>query len=149
MTTAGNPEHTLPIQFQHCYILTLQANGKSADNISQNFEHHKYINFGQFLSNTYLYVGRILRLVAFDGYYTSADRQPSTGQVNLWKILNLVGKSFTRVEQFFCFRRNQICFHKCSKVLSLFLLSLLQIVVQATHSEVQSAGNGSHTTLKL
>ena len=42
MTTAGNPEHTLPIQFQHCYILTLQANGKTADNISQNFEHHKY-----------------------------------------------------------------------------------------------------------
>ena len=126
------------------------------------------MNFGQILSNTYLYVGHTLRLVAFDGYYTSADRQPSTGQVNLWKILNLVGKeklismhtkkcfsfglfkSFTRVEKNFCCRRNQICFHKCSKVLSLFLLSSrLQIVVQSTHSEVQSAGNGSHTTLKL
>ena len=41
-------------------------------------------------------------------------------------------------------KSSQRCFYKCSKVLSLFLSSLLQIGVQPTLWEVQSAVNGSH-----
>ena len=164
MTTAGNPEHTLPIQFQHCYILTLQANGKNADNISQKFAHQKYY-LGCFLSNIYLYVGQLFQSVAFNSYCTSADSHQPRGQVYLWKILNLVGKEklISMHEQFLVliWISSKVLLelkmfsvvegiYKCSKVLSLFLSSsLVQIVVQPTHSEVQSAGNGSHMTLKL
>ena len=65
--TAGCPEPTLPIQFQHCYIINLLANRKRANNTSQNLMSHTYI------IDEFLFVEQHLQSVAFRQSKTEHD----------------------------------------------------------------------------